>query len=98
MRPAQVLRRATTYLDRHGVESPQATAERLLSQEFWLVLTDRFWSLHLTPYGFLGVMLGTFFAWRSGRALPVLLWALGGFTLFVVSAEGQWNQIGRAHV
>jgi release factor glutamine methyltransferase len=30
VRPAEVLRRATTYLDRHGVESPQATAERLL--------------------------------------------------------------------
>lgn len=68
-----------------------ATAERLLNPEFWLGLLDRFWSLHLTPFGFLGVMLGTFFAWRSGRALPVWLWALGGLTLVIVSAEGQWN-------
>lgn len=68
-----------------------ATAERLLDEQFWLGLLDRFWGLHLTPFGFLGVMLGTFFAWRSGRALPALLWALGGFTLLVVSAEGQWN-------
>jgi release factor glutamine methyltransferase len=30
VRPAEVLRRATDYLDRHGVESPQATAEALL--------------------------------------------------------------------
>jgi len=30
MRPAEVLRRATEYLDRHGVESPGANAERLL--------------------------------------------------------------------
>ncbi|MGZ8592749.1 MAG: peptide chain release factor N(5)-glutamine methyltransferase [Actinomycetota bacterium] len=30
MRPAEVLRRATDYLDRHGVESPAANAERLL--------------------------------------------------------------------
>ncbi|MGZ8604852.1 MAG: N5-glutamine methyltransferase family protein, partial [Actinomycetota bacterium] len=30
MRPADVLRRATDYLDRHGVESPAANAERLL--------------------------------------------------------------------
>jgi release factor glutamine methyltransferase len=30
MRPAEVLRRASDYLDRHGVESPAANAERLL--------------------------------------------------------------------
>ena len=30
MRPAEVLRRASGYLDRHGVESPDATAEILL--------------------------------------------------------------------
>lgn len=30
MRPTDVLRRASDYLDRHGVESPQATAEQLL--------------------------------------------------------------------
>lgn len=30
MRPTDVLRRATDYLDRHGVESPGATAEQLL--------------------------------------------------------------------
>lgn len=30
MRPSEVLRRATAYLDRHGVESPRATAERLM--------------------------------------------------------------------
>lgn len=30
MRPADVIRRATDYLDRHGVESPRETAEQLL--------------------------------------------------------------------
>ncbi|HEX6231293.1 MAG TPA: peptide chain release factor N(5)-glutamine methyltransferase [Actinomycetota bacterium] len=30
MRPSEVVRRATDYLERHGVESPGATAERLL--------------------------------------------------------------------
>jgi release factor glutamine methyltransferase len=30
VRPAEVLRRASDYLDRHGVESPRATAEALL--------------------------------------------------------------------
>jgi release factor glutamine methyltransferase len=30
MRPTEVLRRATAYLDRHGVESPAGNAERLL--------------------------------------------------------------------
>lgn len=68
-----------------------ATRERLLSEEFWLVMVHRFWTLHLTPFGFLGVMLGACFAWRSGRALPALLWALGGITLLVTTAEGQWN-------
>lgn len=30
VRPVEVLRRATDYLERHGVESPEVTAERLL--------------------------------------------------------------------
>lgn len=68
-----------------------ATAARLLSTEFWLGLTDRFWGLHLTAPGAVGAFIGLFFAWRSGRALPVLLWVLGAFALLVVSAEGQWN-------
>lgn len=38
MRPAQVIRRAAEYLDRHGVESPVPTAERLLSH---VLGTDR---------------------------------------------------------
>jgi len=68
-----------------------ATAERLLSSEFWLGMLDRFSGLHLTPAGFLGAFTGLFLCWRSGRALPVLLWVLGGVTLVVVTAEGQWN-------
>lgn len=68
-----------------------ATAERLLGSEFWVGMLDRFWSQHLTASGFVGVLLGSFFCWRVGRALPVLLWLLGGVTLIVVSAEGQWN-------
>ncbi|MBI4260776.1 MAG: peptide chain release factor N(5)-glutamine methyltransferase, partial [Actinobacteria bacterium] len=38
MRPADVLRRAERYLDRHGVESPRATAEVLLMH---VLRTDR---------------------------------------------------------
>ncbi len=38
MRPTEVLRRATAYLERHGVESPEASAERLLLQ---VLETDR---------------------------------------------------------
>lgn len=38
MRPAQVVRRAADYLERHGVESPLPTAERLLSS---VLDTDR---------------------------------------------------------
>jgi release factor glutamine methyltransferase len=38
VRPAEVLRRATRYLDRHGVDSPQATAEVLLMH---VLETDR---------------------------------------------------------
>lgn len=68
-----------------------ATAERLLGSQFWLGMADRFWSVHLTAVGFVGAFLGLFFSWRAGRALPVLLWVLGGFALIVVSAEGQWN-------
>ena len=38
MRPAEVLRRARAYLDRHGVQSPDATAEILLMN---VLATDR---------------------------------------------------------
>jgi release factor glutamine methyltransferase len=38
VRPAQVVRRAAAYLERHGVESPVPTAERLLSH---VLGTDR---------------------------------------------------------
>lgn len=38
MRPAQVVRRAAEYLERHGVDSPVPTAERLLSH---VLGTDR---------------------------------------------------------
>ena len=38
MRPAEVIRRAAEYLERHGVESPVPTAERLLSH---VLGTDR---------------------------------------------------------
>lgn len=38
MRPSQVVRRAAAYLERHGVESPVPTAERLLSH---VLETDR---------------------------------------------------------
>ena len=38
MRPSDVLRRAGAYLDRHGVESPQVTAEILL---MYVLETDR---------------------------------------------------------
>lgn len=68
-----------------------ATAERLLSSEFWLGMLDRFWGLHLTAPGAVGTLVGLCLAWRAGRALPVLLWVLGTFALVVVSAEGQWN-------
>lgn len=38
MRPSEILRRATLYLERHGVESPTATAEVLLTH---VLETDR---------------------------------------------------------
>jgi len=42
-----------------------ATAERLLSSEFWIGMLDRFWGQHLTPAGFVGAVFGLFFA--AGR-------------------------------
>ncbi|HEX6843879.1 MAG TPA: peptide chain release factor N(5)-glutamine methyltransferase [Actinomycetota bacterium] len=38
MRPALVVRRGAAYLARHGVESPEANAERLMA---WVLGTDR---------------------------------------------------------
>lgn len=68
-----------------------STAESLLNQEFWVEIIDRFWGLHLTPFGSLGVLLGVAFVWRERRALPVWLWTLAGLALLVVAAEGNWK-------
>ena len=69
-----------------------ATAERLLNPEFWYGMADRFWGQHLTAAGFVGHLhRPVLLLWAPDARLPVLLWALGAFTLIVVSAEGQWN-------
>jgi 4-amino-4-deoxy-L-arabinose transferase-like glycosyltransferase len=70
-----------------------ATRERLFGLEFWQEMIDRFWDLHLTPFGFLGATLGMAMAWRQPRALSPALWTLAGVALVIVSAEGQyWHQ------
>jgi 4-amino-4-deoxy-L-arabinose transferase-like glycosyltransferase len=74
----------------YGSISHWATRARLLSGEFWGHMIDRFWALHLTPFGFFGALIGAAFLWRTGRALVVGLWTLAAFLLLVVSAEGQW--------
>ena len=74
-----------------GSISHWSTSQQLLSREFWVGMLDRFFGLHLTAFGFLGALVGTVFVWRSGRGLAVGLWALAGFTLLVVAAEGQWK-------
>lgn len=60
MRPSDVLRRASAYLDRHGVESPQATAEVLLMH---VLETDRA-GVYARVEG-----LDAREAWMFGRAL-----------------------------
>jgi len=67
------------------------TRERLVDSEFWLHMLDRFWGLHLTPSGFLGVLLGSLFVWRSRHALVVGLWTLAALLLIAVSVEGQYR-------
>ncbi|MGH9382973.1 MAG: ArnT family glycosyltransferase [Vicinamibacterales bacterium] len=70
-----------------------ATRERLFALGFWREMIDRFWDLHLTPFGFVGALLGVAMSWRNPRALSPALWALAGIALVVVSAEGQfWHQ------
>jgi 4-amino-4-deoxy-L-arabinose transferase-like glycosyltransferase len=70
-----------------------ATRERLFAREFWDEMVGRFWSLHLTPFGFVGSIVGMAMSWRNPRALPVALWTLAGVALVIVSAEGQyWHQ------
>ena len=49
MRPAQVVRRAAEYLERHGVESPVPTAERLLSHVLGTDRTEMYARDELTP-------------------------------------------------
>ncbi len=70
-----------------------ATRERLFALDFWQVMIDRFWDLHLTPFGFVGAAVGMAMAWRHPRVAAPALWALAGLALIVVSAEGQyWHQ------
>jgi hypothetical protein len=70
-----------------------ATRERLFALDFWEGMLDRFWDLHLTPFGFIGAMIGMAMAWRHPRAAAPALWAVAGIALIVVSAEGQyWHQ------
>lgn len=67
-----------------------ATSELLFSREFWVGMTMRFWELHLTPFGFIGAIVGTVVAWRNRRLTPLALWTAAGFALVIVAAQGQW--------
>lgn len=70
-----------------------ATRDRVFSIDFWSVMIDRMWGLFLTPYGFLAAILGFAIAFRRSHAVAVHLWALAGFALLVVAAEGQyWHE------
>ena len=70
-----------------------ATRDRVLSLDFWSVMVDRMWGLFLTPYGFLAAMVGFAIAFRRSHGVSVHLWALAGFMLLVVAAEGQyWHE------
>jgi 4-amino-4-deoxy-L-arabinose transferase-like glycosyltransferase len=69
-----------------------ATAARLWAADTWSQLGDRFWQLHLTPFGATGALVGIWIApWRA--RLPIDLWALAGALLLVVALEGQyWHE------
>jgi len=67
-----------------------ATVARLTDPTFWSNMVARFWGLHLTPLGFIAVALSPLWLWRQRTGAVVGLWTLGGATLLVVSAEGQW--------
>ncbi len=68
-----------------------ATMARLTDPSFWWDMVVRFWTLHLTPLGFLAVALSPLLLWRQRTGAVVGLWALGGAALLIVSAEGQWQ-------
>lgn len=68
-----------------------ATVERLTDPAFWWDMLARFWSLHLTPLGFVAVVVSPLVLWRHRAGAAVGLWVLGGVTLLIVSAEGQWQ-------
>lgn len=68
-----------------------ATAERLADLSFWWDMLVRFWRMHLTPLGFAAVAVAPLVLWRHRAGAAVGLWVLGGVTLLIVSAEGQWQ-------
>jgi len=68
-----------------------ATTARLTDITFWWDMVARFWGLHLTPLGFIGVALSPLWLRRQRTGAVVGLWVLAGATLLVVAAEGQWQ-------
>lgn len=77
----------------YATVSHWTTFTRLRDPQFHWEMLDRFWSLHLTSFGFAGALIGWWLA-RGEPYVPVLdAWLAAGVLLVVGSAEGQlWHQ------
>lgn len=77
----------------YATVSHWTTFTRLSDSLFYWEMLDRFWTLHLTPFGFAGALIGWWLS-RGERYASVLdVWLAAGLLLLFGAAEGQyWHQ------
>jgi 4-amino-4-deoxy-L-arabinose transferase-like glycosyltransferase len=74
----------------YATVSHWTSATRLQDPQFYSAMLDRFWSLHLTSFGFAGALIGWWLARGERYALVLDAWLAAGVLLLLGSAEGQF--------
>ena len=67
-----------------------STAVRLRDPEFYSVIRDRLWHLHLTPVGFALALVGIPLAAMSRRRSVILVWLAAACSFVLATAEGNF--------
>ena len=67
-----------------------STVDRLLDPEFYTVIVDRLWTLHLTPIGFALALVGFARAVASRRLSIVAVWLAAVISFILATGEGNF--------
>jgi 4-amino-4-deoxy-L-arabinose transferase-like glycosyltransferase len=67
-----------------------STLDRLLDPEFYSVIVDRLWTLHLTPIGFTLALVGLAVASTSRRHSIVAVWLAAVVSFILATGEGNF--------